>query len=104
MHKIRTQLLELAVDQRVPESKIEAALGMIRSGSIPSALGVNGLKNVRGIMDFLGGVSRTKVWKMRKDGMPSYKIGSRVFFDAIECLEWLKSHGQAEQETEVFEE
>ncbi len=58
-----------------------------------------GFTDVCGAMAFMGDISRTELWKLRKAGLPSYKIGSRVLFHPSELEDWIRNNGQKLKET-----
>ena len=50
-----------------------------------------GFLNVKSACEFLGGISRTTLWKLRKRGLNAYSIGTRVLFKADELIEHIRS-------------
>lgn len=91
MNKARSDLISLAVDLSQPEDKIVAAIKLLRNcaPNHPAPPARNYL-TIRGLMEFLC-VSRTQVWKMRRGGLPSYRIGAKILFKASEAEAWLHS-------------
>jgi excisionase family DNA binding protein len=47
--------------------------------------------SIKEVLKFLG-ISRPTVYRFIEKGMPNYRVGGRLFFDADELTEWIKSH------------
>ena len=86
-----TELITKAVKCESTQ-RIKAAIAAIDDNGTNQQQGPRKFHNVKGIMEQCGGLSRTKIWKMRKAGMPSYKVGSRILFKADECEDWIRKN------------
>ena len=90
LNKKRTELLTLAVDPSVPESRIVTAVHMMKEerGSEESKKPVRNFMTVHGMMEYLT-VSRTQLWKMRRAGLPHFRVGTKIIFKPESVEDWL---------------
>lgn len=47
--------------------------------------------NAKEACEFLS-ISRTKLYELKKEGLPYYKIGKAIRFNRKDILEWLKKY------------
>ncbi|GEM_PF-6756062 len=48
--------------------------------------------DTKGAMAQLGGLSRTKLWFLRRNGLPTYRIGAKLLFRPSEISSWIQEH------------
>lgn len=91
-------VLKRAVDDlaRIAESAVRLAATSERSEEItPRPVEPERcLLSTREIAERLG-VSEVSIYRLRKEGMPKYRVGNRVLFDLEKVMDWVeqRNHG-----------
>ena len=95
MEKTRTELLQKCVDPSTDLSLINDALRILNGVPCkPNGVKEKFLSDMEA-REYSGNISRTTLWKWRKQGLKAYGVGSRVLYLPSELDKFIKAGGRA---------
>ncbi len=85
----KDELLKMVVSETLPEENLKLALQVLKTGQQ-----VNPEKDERFISEkeatgFAGGINRVTLFRWRKQGLRSYKVGLRRFFRKADLTDFI---------------
>ena len=88
---IRESLIKAVLDPDVSVEKIRQSLCILQGRDMGKEK-VTGYLSMKDAAEFLGGISRIHLWRLRGQGLPSYRLGSRVVFKTDELESWMDAN------------
>lgn len=89
------KLFSITASGRVNPQQIKKALSILECKgevAITSTSSPQKFLTVKETMTHLGNLSRTGLWKLRRKGLPHYRIGAKLVFKPEEVEDWLRKN------------
>lgn len=90
MEQEKTRLIELAVSSEIPLERKRNAITMLEGHEVNSDPPPVGFLSEVQCREFLGNISRSTLFKLRKNGLPSIKVNGRRLYRAEDVEAYIK--------------
>ena len=85
----KDELIRMAVDGTTPEGNLKLALQVLKTGQQINPEGSERFISEKDALKFAGGISRVTLFRWRKSGLRSYKVGLRRFFRNADLADYI---------------
>lgn len=86
---VKNELIKMAVDGTTPEENLKLALQVLKTGQQMNPERDERFISEKDALVFAGGISRVTLFRWRKSGLRSYKVGLRRFFRKADLTDYI---------------
>ena len=89
MVNAKDELIRMAVDGMTPEENMKLALQVLKTGQQVNPENDERFISEKEATGFAGGINRVTLFRWRKQGLRSYKVGLRRFFRKADLTDFI---------------
>ncbi len=89
MVNAKDELIRMAVDGTTPEGNMKLALQVLKTGQQVNPEMDERFISEKEATGFAGGINRVTLFRWRKQGLRSYKVGQRRFFRKADLTDFI---------------
>lgn len=89
MLNVKDELIKMAVNGTTPEENMKLALQVLKTGQQMNSEGSERFISEKEAVEFCGGINRATLFRWRKSGLRSYKVGLRRFYRKADLTDYI---------------